>query len=151
MFTPDFSASRAQSFAEILDDLASSGDAAPRSRISQPSSQDWLFAFARKAEPAPAKDQRAELFEEAATVEKPTPAPRKAALPNFDLDEGRIATELGLSRARSLEDLAQARRAFARRNHPDLFHASLRGKANARMQLANMLLDRRRKEIEKRR
>ena len=147
MISPDFSATRAQSFAEILDDLATGGDAPARMRnFSHASGLDWLFAFPGKAEAEPAKDRSAGLFDEPETVEK-QPAPP----PNFDLDEGKIAAELGLARARSLDDLAKARRAFARRNHPDLFHANLRGKANARMQLAIMLLDRRRKEIEKRR
>ncbi len=76
------------------------------------------------------------------------PAVSEPAVSSFDLDEDKIAAELGLAAVRSVADLARARRAFALRNHPDLFHQAVRDQANARMQLANMLLDRRRKEIE---
>jgi hypothetical protein len=190
MFSPDLSASRAPSFAEILDDLAFAGDSAPsrfRSRNSGgATSTDWLFSLFGKEPPAEqaktgfgadffAEAQEPDSQEPAAqaapqpeTLVKETPvkevrakaSPAKAAPapevrelvpPSFDLDEAKITAELGLARARSVADLAMARRSFARRNHPDLFHVRFRARANERMQLANMLLDRRRKEIERKR
>ncbi len=155
---------RARSFAEILDDVALAGDerdtAAPGQRFSGASAQDWLFSLldgnSTAAEPAH-RDFEAAFFPEAEEASD-SPAPRFGTgfdidvetgfETHFDMDEDRIAAELGLAAACSGADLARARRAFALRNHPDRFPASVRAKANARMQLANMLLDRRRKEIE---
>ena len=58
-----------------------------------------------------------------------------------------LTKELALSRVRSLMELKQLRRAFALRNHPDLLHPVLRADATRRMKIANMLIDRRSKEL----
>jgi len=62
-------------------------------------------------------------------------------------DEESIATELNLARVHSLSELKQIRRAFAWRNHPDRLHPTVYGHATQRMKIANMLIDRRGKEL----
>jgi hypothetical protein len=62
-------------------------------------------------------------------------------------DEESIAAELNLPAVQSLAELKQIRRAFALRNHPDRLHYSLQGAATRRMKIANMLIDRRGKEL----
>lgn len=139
---------RTRSFAEILDDLAAqSGNgtdaASPGRSFSAASGQDWLFSlFAKDAETLASPDVRgaAAFYTEEAGED--------VALIVEMAEEDRIAAELDLDSAATLADLARARRAFALRNHPDRFHPAVRATANGRMQLANMLLDRRRKEIE---
>ncbi len=69
-------------------------------------------------------------------------------LPSFAADDDdSIAAELALSRIKNLVELKQIRRAFALRNHPDLFHPSMRPRATRRMKVANMLIDRRSREL----
>lgn len=137
---------RNRSFAEILDDLVlpseEATDAAWQARsVSGVSRQGrWFPFFATDAETAAALEAKESAYysEEA----------DNSAAPIIDMeDEGRIAVELDLESVATLAGLARARRAFASRNHPDLFHPRLRALANRRMQLANMLLDRRRREI----
>ncbi|MGB8277028.1 MAG: hypothetical protein WCF20_03715 [Methylovirgula sp.] len=139
---------RTGSFAEILDDLvAQSGNgtdaASPGRSFSGASGQDWLFSlFAQDAETVALPDVGgAAAFYREEAGEDVEPILEMA-------QEDQIAAELDLGSAATLADLARARRAFALRNHPDRFHPALRATANGRMQLANMLLDRRRKEIE---
>jgi hypothetical protein len=52
-----------------------------------------------------------------------------------------VAEELGLTAANSAESLHAARRAFARRNHPDLVAELFRDRATLRMKIANLLID----------
>jgi hypothetical protein len=153
---------RASSFAEILDDVALGTDKRSSSlHFANASGQDWLSSLLKTHagvnEPPRANVEAAFFADGEADVppfdrfEADEVAAETAAIDVetvFDMDEGKIAAELGLKAARSVAALRQARRAFALRNHPDRFHPSLRDKANQRMQLANMLLDRRRKEIE---
>lgn len=142
-------ASRAASFAEILDDiaLAEAGRASSSfARGLDASGQDWLFSRLGEKAPPPETAETAARATFAYGDLMPEEA-QGADEPNFDLDETRIAAELGLAEAGSAADLNQARRAFALRNHPDRWPLALREKANARMQVANMLLDRRRREI----
>ncbi|HLH11647.1 MAG TPA: hypothetical protein VKV77_07210 [Methylovirgula sp.] len=65
-------------------------------------------------------------------------------------EEERVVLELSLDSATSLADLKRIRRAFALRNHPDLFKSGGHAEATARMKIANMLIDRKRREIEAR-
>lgn len=58
-----------------------------------------------------------------------------------DADPQTIATELGLHSGLDREELGRIRRRFASRNHPDRLPDHLREKANARMMIANMLID----------
>jgi hypothetical protein len=62
-------------------------------------------------------------------------------------DEDTVAAELALSRVASLAELKQVRRDFALRNHPDRMHPAVQGWATRRMTIANMLIDRRGKEL----
>lgn len=62
-------------------------------------------------------------------------------------DEDTVAAELALSRVASLAELKQVRRDFALRNHPDRMHSAVQGWATRRMTIANMLIDRRGKEL----
>jgi hypothetical protein len=62
-------------------------------------------------------------------------------------DDDSIAAELALSRVKNLAELKQIRRAFALRNHPDLFQPNMRPRATRRMKVANMLIDRRSREL----
>ncbi len=153
---------RAPSFAEVLDDVALGTETRSSSlRFANASGQDWLSSLltthSNVNEPPRANVEAAFFADEDAELppfdrfEADEAAAETAEIDIetvFDTDEGTIAAELGLKAARSVAALRQARRAFALRNHPDRFHPSLRDKANQRMQLANMLLDRRRKEIE---
>lgn len=148
---------RAPSFAEVLDDVALGTETRSSSlRFANVSGQDWLSSLLKThtgVNEPPRANVEAAFFADEDVV---PPFDRFEADEMlridvetvFDMDEGAIAAELGLKAARSVAALRQARRAFALRNHPDRFHPSLRDKANQRMQLANMLLDRRRKEIE---
>jgi hypothetical protein len=138
---------RNPSFAEILDDLAAGGEAASRGgRYSKVSGQEWTFSTLGAETQAPKSSRQG--FDGAffSDAEEGDSHPV-----DFDLDEGRIALELGLAAATCVSDLTRARRAFALRNHPDVVEPRFRSQANERMQIANMLLDRRNKEIRARR
>ena len=143
-------ASRNRSFADILDDLdamAEEADRAAPARARQASGPDWLSSLFGR-DPAQPQPDRVSV-EAAFFFDDEELVPEAANEPlSFDLDEGRIAAELGLAAATTTAELQRERRAFARRYHPDLFDGDFKAKANARMQLANMLIDRRRKEIE---
>ena len=136
---------RNPSFAEILDDLAAESEPETGSRagrFSGVSGGEWSFSTFGTESGAAEPDRRefdAGFFPDMEDCE--------IRAPEFDLDEGRIARELGLSAATSLSDLTRARRAFALRNHPDVVEPRFRSHANERMQIANMLLDRRNREI----
>ncbi|MCQ0989128.1 hypothetical protein [Jiella marina] len=56
-------------------------------------------------------------------------------------DPRMIARELKLHTARSLAELKELRRSFARANHPDRVAIAFRTEANVRMQIANRLID----------
>ncbi|REF89368.1 hypothetical protein DES32_0589 [Methylovirgula ligni] len=138
---------RQPSFSDILEDLALDphaaddlGEAAPAA-----SSPDWLFrVFVAAAEDIAGDPQDPRTAYHETGEEEP---PLLLSLN----DEERIIAELELESARTLDDLARIRRAFARRNHPDLMlHPRLAEQATARMKIANMLIDRRRKELTRR-
>ena len=78
---------------------------------------------------------------------EPPPAPKPA--PSARLDD--IARELGLGQLRTGVDLDRARRRFMWDNHPDRRRDLDRDLANRRVALANMLLDRARLGLRKRR
>jgi hypothetical protein len=135
---------RQPSFADVLEDVALAPDDAPLSddapaTASQP---DWLFhIFADAAAAVVAARSSATAYHEAADE----------AQPIADLgDDERVAAELDLASATSLDDLARIRRGFARRNHPDMLHPGLSDQATARMKAANMLIDRRARELKRR-
>jgi hypothetical protein len=71
------------------------------------------------------------------TPEPPVMPPHLARL-----GEEEVAEDLGILPTDSPETLAERRRTFARHNHPDSVDALFRDKANTRMMLANMLIDR---------
>jgi hypothetical protein len=79
---------------------------------------------------------------------EPPPAPKTPA-PSVRLDD--IARELGLGQLRTGVDLDRARRRFMWDNHPDRRRDLDRDLANRRVALANMLLDRARLGLRKRR
>jgi len=136
---------RQPSFADILEDVALEpvddvlDEASPAL-----TSQDWLFnIFAAAAGAAIVADASAAAYRELAG-EPPLVRPTRT-------DEEGIAAELELASARNLEDLARIRRAFARQNHPDMLHPGLSEPATVRMKIANMLIDRRARELKARR
>jgi hypothetical protein len=81
----------------------------------------------------------------AADAKEPEPpAPEPPVMPPHlaRLGEEEVAEDLGILPTDSSETLAERRRTFARHNHPDSVDALFRDKANTRMMLANMLIDR---------
>jgi hypothetical protein len=56
-------------------------------------------------------------------------------------DPAAITDELGLRRVRTAPEILRIRRAFALRNHPDLFPPEQRELATQRMRIANTLTD----------
>jgi hypothetical protein len=139
---------RPLSFSDVLD-MVSEGQPAPREEgtrsVREIRPDSWfLHVVSSAAAPQDSlaletkRDQRADIYAED-YVEAATPV--KAD------DDDSIAAELALSRVTSLGELKQIRRAFALRNHPDLFHPSVRPRATRRMKAANMLIDRRGREL----
>lgn len=59
----------------------------------------------------------------------------------FFLDPDSISRELGIKARSRPEELDRARRAFAKRYHPDRVPEEFRARAVLRMQIANMLID----------
>jgi hypothetical protein len=151
----DGAAVRNRSFAEVLDDVAATQDepsSRPRS-FADAANNDWFFSMLNRAASAPVNGNEAAFFEDGTSAKDDDAAAETVAAEpiSFDLDEDKIAAELGLASARSVMELKHSRRIFARRNHPDLFTPDLQPLATARMQLANMLLDKKRRELEGRR
>src|SRR3954453_6889251 len=56
-------------------------------------------------------------------------------------EEEAVRMELGLARSRTIRELQQLRRRFARANHPDRAPAWLRPRRLLRMKIANALID----------
>lgn len=146
---------RPLSFEEILDalqlDFGEGGDGvgAGAHAMSAPGG-DWLFQlFSDQIEPVPdasagtTKGFEAQAYREAADT-------AFAAAPVIS-EEDRVIAELELDAAVTAGDLKRIRRAFALHNHPDLLDPALCAQATSRMKIANMLIDRRRKELELRR
>jgi len=138
---------RQPSFSDILEDLALDPQATEDFGTAAPAatSPDWLFhVFAAAAADIVADSQSSRSVYHDAGDEEP---PVLISLS----EEERIVAELELETAKTSDDLARIRRAFARRNHPDLMlHPKLAEQATARMKIANMLIDRRRKELTRR-
>jgi len=134
---------RSRSFAEILDEIGteSEAEAETATRGFSASAQPgwWSSLFATEI------DAGFDIGAGAAAYSEIEADPLISRL--APADEDMIAAELDLASVRTLAELAQARRAFALHNHPDRFRAHLRAIATARMQLANMLFDRRAREI----
>ena len=136
---------RQPSFADILEDIALAPEAAAElgNASISPGHPDWLFhIFAAAAEAAVIREAPARAYSEAASDSSPI-----AALS----EEEDVAAELDLASTKSLADLARIRRGFARRNHPDMLHPGISEQATARMKIANMLIDRRARELKGRR
>ncbi|HKH80639.1 MAG TPA: hypothetical protein VKA03_03335 [Methylovirgula sp.] len=129
---------RPLSFIEILDDLPLDCVAEQPAAAIASANRDWLFQLFSAIESSPDPTSGGKAYREAA-VEAPPTAPMS--------EEERVAVELELDSAATAADLKRIRRAFALRNHPDLFHHGLCAQATSRMKIANMLIDRRRKEI----
>lgn len=136
---------REPSFADILEDVALNPVAAEQPETTPVfPSQDWLFdIFDAAADAAIMTDASAAAYRELAG--EPLLSPIGAS------EEERIAAELDLYTARNLDDLARIRRAFARRNHPDMLHPCLSEQATARMKIANGMIDQRAHELKARR
>jgi len=79
------------------------------------------------------------LFEAAGASIEPPAEPAAIELPPVEPEA--ILKELGLKASTGPSDLAQIRRAFAFKNHPDRVAPHLRQRAVLRMQVANMLID----------
>lgn len=140
---------RPLSFSEILDEIyLTAEDSVMRRAEPQADNWDWLFQmFAEPAEPATdAASGKAKAFAERISAYREAEGDIEAA-PRIS-EEDRVAAELELEGATTIGDLKRIRRAFALRNHPDLFRAGSGGQATSRMKIANALIDRRRKEIE---
>jgi hypothetical protein len=135
---------RPLSFTEILEDLRLDCVAEQPAHAFGSANRDWLFQLfsALESSSDPTSGGKASAYREAAAEARPM-APMS--------EEERVAVELELDSAATVADLKRIRRAFALRNHPDLLHHGLCAQATARMKIANMLIDRRGKEIEARR
>lgn len=68
-------------------------------------------------------------------------SPRGPSVAAPSTDPRMIARELKLQTARSIADLKELRRNFARTNHPDRVAIAFKTEANVRMQIANRLID----------
>lgn len=130
---------RAPSFDEVLDDIVEEARIAAsenaRRHRDVHADMDWIFQLLAMAAEGGGSAAQGGTWEEGLAL----PGPRD--------DEASVAAELGLSQVRSLSGLAEVRRKFALRNHPDRLHASLQAYATRRMKIANMLIDQRRKEL----
>lgn len=136
---------RPLSFSDVLDDIVEEAQLGRSHNLhaNRPvrPDMDWFFQLlAMAAKPQPADQSSAgtgaDVYDEEIGE---IVAPRD--------DEAGIAEELALSRVGSLAELKQIRRAFALRNHPDLLHPTVQMWATRRMKIANMLIDRRVKEL----
>ena len=88
--------------------------------------------------------------EEPADRPAPPPQPPPSEPPARSGDASiEIATELGLGRSLTLDQLTSRWRDFLWRNHPDRQPLDARERANARVALANALHDRARRELAK--
>jgi hypothetical protein len=140
---------RPLSFSDVLD-MVSEGQPAPRGEGVRSSPEiradiGWLLHLVSSAAAphdglasAMKRDHRADTYTE--DYVEPTMVVKAD-------DDDSIAAELALSRVTSLKELKQIRRAFALRNHPDLFEPSVQPLATRRMKAANMLIDRRGREL----
>lgn len=132
---------RPLSFSKILDEIyLAAAEGVGRRAGRHAGNADWLFRLSPDAEASP----QANAFEHRAYLEAEEDAARAPSM----REEDRVEAELALSEAATIGELKHIRRAFASRNHPDLFKPGARAKAALRMKIANMLIDRRRKEIE---
>lgn len=135
---------RPLSFGEILDDVVEearishlAGVQTTRHARPEPGRLfDFFMASKQQADAEGSRGSRAEAY-----FEEPIELPVIA-----DTEEA-IAAELDLPGVTSLTELNQIRRAYALRHHPDRLHPALRGDATRRMKIANMLIDRRGKEL----
>lgn len=137
---------RQPSFADVLEDVTLAPNDAPDTDASPATAAqpDWLFhIFAAATDAAVVAQSSVAAYREAAGEAQPT----IAALG----EEERVVAELDLASAASLDDLTRIRRNFARRNHPDMLHPRLSEQATARMKIANMLIDRRARELKAKR
>ena len=92
---------------------------------------------ARSEEPAKTASGVAAKVEAAYAKDRQDEAPAGAP----SIDPGDIARELNIGAATCLKDLLDARRTFARANHPDRMAMAYRTQSTIRMQVANRLVD----------
>jgi hypothetical protein len=78
-----------------------------------------------------------------AEPEAPPPVPEHL----LRLSEEEIAEELAIGPSETSETLADKRRQFAKRNHPDGVPAEFRDNATVRMKTANLMIDRAIKDL----
>jgi hypothetical protein len=143
---------RPLSFSEILDEIYFAAEDSVMQRAEPHADNgDWLFQlFAEPAEAAADEASgKAKAFADRVSAYREAKGDLAAA-PAIS-EEDRVAAELELDGAVTIGDLKRIRRAFALRNHPDLFQPGSGAQATLRMKIANMLIDRRRKEIESKR
>lgn len=90
-------------------------------------------------EPAIERYRAAELALEEAAPRVGTAAKAWAARNSIDVAD--IARELAIPKGARSSQLDKLRRSFAQANHPDLAPQEMRQRAEMRMQIANMLID----------
>ena len=99
-------------------------------------------AGGRAPDPGPSESTKGSAAEAKAAYAKDredAPPPPPPGAPSTDPYE--IARELNILTASSVKDLLDARRNFARKNHPDRMPMLYRAQATIRMQVANRLVD----------
>lgn len=130
-------------FADILDDFArprpAAGDEVYSRNGASPafwSVLDSIAAAAPVSETAARQAYRPDMARSARQA-----AADETRASDLSIDPDDIAYELDLEAIASPEELSLIRRRFARLNHPDRVEAHLRDRANARMTIANAMID----------
>ena len=132
----------AQTFGQVLDELARSGDS--RGPYAKPLERSFA-TLAPTIEPdAEGRSDPAERWDQALDWIAESAEAGGAANPARPLsdDPESIAAELGLADAHSHDELNRARRRFMWDNHPDRRPDAPRELVNRRVAIANMLIDR---------
>lgn len=143
---------RPLSFSEILDEIYfAAAESVMRRGEPHADNGDWLFQLFAEPPEATADSASGKAKAFADRISAYREAEGDAAAAPAMSEEDRVAAELELDGAATIGDLKRIRRAFALRNHPDLFQPGSGPHATSRMKIANMLIDRPRKEIESRR
>ncbi|MEF2550306.1 hypothetical protein VQ042_02900 [Aurantimonas sp. A2-1-M11] len=132
----------APTFEQILDDVATSEAAVAAGNAGIRSSAGFWSAFARIAPPRSARAAR-----RMPATPEPMDTPEPAQPPSIEPAD--IAAELDLRPGMTAAQLQGVRRAFARRNHPDGYGHDFPAESTVRMQIANALIDRALKTVQR--
>ena len=129
------------SFERVLDEVGRSDDRAGWAPRGGRPPEHPFATFAGPVDPGPAGGGANPRWERALEwIAEPPEFAAPAAAQSDNPDS--IATELGLTRAHTREQLKRARRRFMWDNHPDRRLDAPRDLANRRVAIANMLIDR---------